>query len=850
MENNLNNNSRTLSQRIISRVCNPQFYGAVISVVVMALISFMYFYPDAMVGNELRQYDTQQGFANGQEAKAFYEETGEKTMWTNALFSGMPMFQISPSYESNTLMTWINDIFGLGLPIPANLLFMMMAGFFIMLIAFRVRWYLALIGAIAYGFSSYFIILIGAGHIWKFVTLTYVPPTIAGIILCYRGRYLLGGSIAALSAMMQIASNHLQMSYYFSFVVIALVIAYLALAISNKQLTKWYTATATLAVAAILAIASNLPNLYNTYEYSKETIRGRHSELTSSTTSAPNTTGLDKDYILQYSYTPAETFTFIIPNVKGGANVKPEKGTHKPLTLYDLPRAEKLVKSGEINHNDAANLQAFSQYFGAPEGTNGPVYAGALVVALFLLGCIIVKGPIAWALIILTALSILLSWGRYFEWFSTLFIDYFPMYSKFRAVESILVIAEFTMPLMAILALHKLLTTPKPWKKYRIALCVSFGIALLICLIGVVMPGLFGSYLGEREQEYVTQGFVERMPTLFGAVENLRYGMIRSDSLRSLLFIVAGGFALMMFMKQKLRKTVFCVIIGALVILDLYPVNKRYLDHDSFCTPELTNAEAFPLRNADRRILADTAMNYRVMDLQNFHSPAPSYHHKMVGGYHAAKLTRYQDLIERHIGRLDSEDDINVINMLNTKYLILDEDNVELNQGALGNAWFVNGVAYANDANAEMAALDTLQPAYFAVADLKFKDILGESVAPVVPGDTIFETSYAPNRLTYHAESANGGIAVFSEVYFPWGWKATIDGKPAEIARVNYILRALKIPAGNHTVEMRFDPDSVHNTVNIARISIIIIYLAFLIAVATGIIRRPKETDNTENESF
>ena len=841
--------AESLSQRIMSIVRRPQFYGFFAAIAVMVLISFLYFYPDAMQGNELRQYDTLQGAANGQEVKAYQEATGEKSMWTNSLFSGMPTFQISPSYESDKMFAWIDDILGLGLPAPANLLFIMMAGFFVLLLAFKVKWYLALIGAVAYGFSSYFIILIGAGHIWKFATLAYIPPTIAGIVLCYRGRYLTGGALAALFAMLQMSSNHVQMTYYFLFVIIGIVLAFMFLAWREKRMRQWWVATGALAVAAVLAVTANMPNLYNTYQYSKETMRGNHSELTSATSNEAKTGGLDKDYIMSYSYTPSETFTLLIPNVKGGATVKPEKGTHKALTLYDLPATEKLIKNGELGYEDATNLQMFSQYFGAPEGTNGPVYAGALIVALFFLGCIIVKGPIAWALIVLTALSILLAWGRYMEWFTMLFIDYFPMYNKFRTVESILVIAEFTMPLLGILALHKLFTSEDAWSRYRKAVYMSFGIALAFCLVGVIAPGVYGSYLGEGEQGYLTQGIDKQYPVLFSAVESLRYGMVRSDALRSMFFIVAGGVVLMLMMRKRINMSVAVVAVLVLVVGDLYTVNKRYLNHDSFCTPELTRTEAFPLRQADRSILADTAMNYRVLDLQQFSSPSPSYHHKMIGGYHAAKLTRYQDMIDRHIGRLSDESDINVLNMLNTKYIISDANTVELNPEALGNAWWVGEIVYAKDADAEMAALDTLTPSLTAVADEKFKDILGVDVPKPIAGDTIYETSYAPNRLTYHAKSAGGGLAVFSEVYFPWGWKATIDGEPAEIGRVNYILRAMRIPAGSHEVVMTFDPDSVKVTVTAARIAITLIFVALIAACVAAVLRKP-ENRRAENESF
>ncbi len=858
MENSLNS-KQSLSKQISGIISNRQFWGFFLSLAIIAVISFCFFYPDAMQGNELRQHDMQQGAAVGQEVKAHYEQTGEKSLWTNSLFSGMPTFQISPSYPSNNLISWINTIFGLGLPSPANLLFMMMTGFFILLLAMRMKWYTALIGAVAYGFSSYFVIIIGAGHIWKFVTLAYIPPTIAGIILCYRKRYLLGGALAALFAMMQISSNHIQMSYYFLFVIAGIVIAYLVSAIKEHQLKQWGIATGTLAVAAIFAVTANLPNLYNTYEYSKETMRGNHSELSSvnESESQQETKGLDRNYITQYSYGQTETLSLLIPNIKGGASARPEKGRMLQMTVAGLPEAKKMTESGELAPEEAQYLGYVSQYFGEPEGTNGPVYVGALIVALFLLGCFIVKGPMKWALIVLTLLSILLALGRNCMWLTDLFIDYMPMYNKFRTVESILVIAEFTMPLLAIMALHQLLTTHDSWKQYHKAIFISFGITLLLCLIGIIMPEFYGSAITPQDHETsqyicyqlaqqgypedVIRGFSLENPRIYAAVESLRLSMVSSDALRSFFFIGLGFIAIFMFSRKKLPMKVTVAIVGVLILADLYSVNKRYLNHESFCTPELTKGEQFPKNANDIAILSDTTMNFRVMDIPRFWSSDPSFHHKTIGGYHAAKLTRYQDMIDRHLGKFLSgrptQADINVLNMLNARYIIGHDNRLTRNPDAMGNVWLVNSIEYADNADAEMAALDRIDPAVTATADVKFKNTLGTDIPQSVPGDTIYETSYAPNRLTYKSHSANGGLAVFSEVYFPWGWKATIDGVPTEIGRVNYILRAMRIPAGNHEIVMTFDPDSIRNTVNAAYIAIILIYISLIAAVVFSITR-------------
>lgn len=829
---------------------------------VIAVVAFAFFYPDAAQGNVLKQHDMTQGFANGHEAQLFEQQTGETTRWTNSLFSGMPTFQISPSYPSNSLFSWLDSVMGLGLPSPANLIAMMMVGFFILLLALGLRWWVALIGAVAYGFSSYFVIIIGAGHIWKFLTLAYVPPTIGGIVLAYRGKWLAGSALAALFAMLQIAANHIQMTYYFLFVVVGFVIVYLIEALKQKQFKQWAGATGCLAVAGILAVVANSPSLYNTYEYSKETMRGAHSELTRPQSQA-QTSGLDLDYITQYSYQPSETFSFLIPNVKGGASAKPEQGSVKILSLSSLPDAQAKVAAGEIDQMEAQYLEYMSQYFGDPEGTNGPVYVGALIFALFLVGLAVCKGPMKWMLLILTLLSIGLAWGRHAMWLTESAVSWLPMYSKFRTVESILVIAEFTMPLLAALALQKILSggPEVAWTQYRKPIFWGFGISLAICALGIIWPGFFGDVISENDrnidamiQQQLQAGgydpqstamFSLNSPRIYGAVTELRNSLIEADALRSLIILGIGLPCLALWMKRKLNLAATAIVLGVLVLGDLFLVNKRYLDHDSFVPKRLSTGEPVAMTPADRQILADTVSNYRVMDLQRFFSAEPSYFHKSIGGYHAAKLTRYQDLIDIHLQPIvegnPSEADIQVLNMLNAKYIVDHNGSPFVNEEAFGNAWLVDSLVYVANADNEMAALDQLNLRTTAVADQKFANTLG-SASRRLPGDTIIATSYAPNRLTYSVNSAKGGVAVFSEVYFPWGWNATIDGKPAEIGRANYLLRAMRVPAGKHTIVMTFDPQSLHTTTTAAYIAIILIYAALLAAIGCALMpRRPKE---------
>ena len=829
------------------------FFGGL---VVIAVIAFAFFYPDASEGNQLRQHDMQQGIAIGQEAKVYAEQTGEVSRWTNSLFSGMPTFQISPSYPSSSLYKWINSVMSLGLPSPSSLIAMMMVGFFILLLAMKMRWYVALIGAIAYGFSSYFIIIIGAGHIWKFVTLAYIPPTIAGVILCYRGRYLSGGALAALFAMMQIASNHVQMTYYFLFVILGIVVACLIEAVKKSQLRQWVVATAVLAVAGGLAVAANAPSLYLTYEYAKETMRGRHSELTSPSQVGANaaSAGLDKDYITQYSYQPSETFSLVIPNVKGGASAKPEKGRMVAMSLSDLPDAQKMISEGKIDGMQQQYLSYMSQYFGDPEGTNGPVYVGALIFAFFLLACVIVKGPMKWALLILTLFSIVLAWGRHAMVFTDIMLSVVPMYSKFRTVESILVIAEFTIPLLAVMGLQKLLCEKDAWERYRKPVLWSFGLMLAICALGFCVPEIYGGAISENDREidnYITSSLMQQgydastarqfslqNPAIYSAAESLRLGLVSSDALRSFLIVALGGCLLVACLRRKIGTGVTVAILGVFVLGDLYMVNKRYVSHESFVPKQLTVGAPIAKTPVDEAILQDTSMNYRVMDIPRFNSADPSYYHKMIGGYHAAKLTRYQDLIDRHLSHFqrgtETDADWNVLNMLNARYIVGLDGQVLRNPEAYGNAWFVEHVDYVATPDEEMAMLSRIDPRVTAVADRKYESVLGKSVAGS-PTDTIVETTYAPNRLTYRAHSVNGGVAVFSEVFFPWGWTATIDGKPVELGRVDYVLRAMRVPAGDHEIVMSFDPPSLHTTDTLATVSIMIIYLALLAAIVLGV---------------
>lgn len=807
---------------------------SILAVAFLALTAFLFFCPDDIEGNVLQQHDIQQGIANGQEGKAFHEVTGETTRWTNSLFGGMPNFQIAPSYPAGKAIGWIWNVYTLGLPSPANLLFAMMVGFFIMCLCLRFKWYNALFAAIAWGFSSYFIIIIGAGHIWKFVTLAYIPPTIGGIALCYRGKYLQGVALAALFGALQLQSNHPQMSYYFLFVIFAMVIGWLCTAIRNHKMKQWGIATACIIAAGILAVGANSASLYNSYEYSKETVRGRATDLTPAP--GAETGGMSRSAITAWSYGIDETLSLLIPNVKGGATIKPVAGETQLLSLADTDKADDLSLSPE----ELQFLAQFPQYFGDQPMTNGPVYVGAFVLLLAILALFTVNSPMKWALFGVSVLAILLSWGHNFEAFTDFFIDSFPGYNKFRAVASILVIVEFTIPLLAIMAIKKMMETENYLERFGMVLYGVFGLGIVVCFLGWVSPSIFGEPYSATELQQLQEAGAFSNPqyyNILNAIRDTRLSLVSADSLRSLIFILLGGIVIYLYLKRAVtNRAVFVCMLSAVMLIDLFSVGKRYVNSENFTRPALDEV-TFNKTAADEAILKDTS-NYRVYDVPGLYSARSSYFHKTIGGYHAAKLTRYNDLLDRQI----SKGNMGVLNMLNTKYF-LSGDQYEVNPDALGNAWFVDSIFYVANADKEMAALDSLNTATVAVADEKFRSSLGNAL-PKVSGDTIYETSYAPNALTYKAKTGKGGIAVFSEIYFPWGWTATIDGKEAPISRVNYVLRALRIPAGQHEIKFRFDPQSVRVTNNISVASVTGIYILCALALIILILPVIKKRKN------
>lgn len=818
-----------------------------IAILAFVLLSFAYFFPADIENRILFQHDTAAGAGAGQEVKEYYEQTGERSRWTNSLFGGMPMYQIAPSYDSTKSLQWVQKAYQLFLPDYVCLTFMLMLGFYILLRVFGIPVWLAGLGGIMWAFSSYFFILISAGHIWKFITLAYVPPTIAGIVLAYRGKLLWGGILTALFVALQITSNHVQMSYYFFFVILFFVGAYFEKAWRTKTLPQFFKASAVLIVAALVGIAANVSNLYHTYAYSKETMRGK-SELVQTGDAAKQTSsGLDRDYITQWSYGIDETLTLLVPNFKGGASAA-------------LSQSETAMS--KANPMYSSLYGSLTQYFGTQPMTSGPVYVGAFVLFLFVLGCFIVKGPLKWALIGATFFSIVLSWGKNFMPLTDFFIDYVPLYNKFRAVSSILVIAEFTIPLLAIFALKRLLEEPEILKQEKKPLGISLLLTAGIALLLAVAPGSIGSgYVPAQEAQMLQNAVNQQMipaNELSGILANLgemRAELVSSDALRSFIIIGIGCSLLWLYASGKLRSSLTIAGIIILCLADMWGVNKRYLNDAQF-VPHSIRTETFTKTNTDELILQDTSLDYRVLNFatSTFDDNNTSYWHKSVGGYHPAKLRRYQEMIEHHIspemqaaykaiatagGEMDSVDanKFRVLNMLNTKYFIFPAGQQRqtvpiLNPHAYGNAWFVNKVQYVNNANEEIDALDSIIPTETAVVDARFKDVLkGATESYKDSLSSIRLTSYTPNRLTYETNNAQDGIAVFSEIYYPDGWHVTIDGQPAELARADYILRTMYVPAGQHTIEMRFDPTSLHVTEGIAYGALALLVIGIIVAV-------------------
>ncbi len=807
----------------------------VIVVALFAVLAFAYFYPADIEGRILYRHDSAAGKGMGQEISEYRQQTGETSRWTNSLFGGMPTYQIAPAYNSGKVLDQVANAYHLWLPDYVWYLFAYLFGFYILLRAFDFRQYLAALGSIVWAFSTYFLIIIAAGHYWKVMALAYLPPMIAGMVLAYKGKYLWAFVVTAIFAALEVQANHVQMTYYFLFPIAFIVIAYLVDAIRDKRLAHFAKATATCAAAALVGVSLNLSNLYHTWEYSKESMRGK-SELVKKNSANQTNSGLDRDYITQWSYGVDETLTLLIPNAKGGASV--------PMVMSETAMEH-------ADNNYLPLYQQIGQYWGEQPGTSGPVYVGAFVMFLFVLGLFIVKGPLKWALLAATILSVLLSWGRNFMPFTDFFIDYVPMYAKFRTVASILVIAEFTIPLLAMLALKQIAERRELLTEKIKFVYVSLALTAGPCLLFLFFPGMF-DYVSSSEMHALSQFPADQLQPLLHNLTEMREAVFTADCRRSLFIIIIGVFVLLLFKAGKLKTAPMAAILFVLCLGDLWIVNKRYLNDDMF-VDKTQRDQPMPKSAAVDQILHDTSLDYRVLNLatNTFNENETSYYLKSIGGYHPAKLRRYQELIDAYISpemqRLypaiaESQGDMTqvkgdsifpVLNMLNTKYFILPLEGGQTvpvqNPYAYGNAWIIDKVTYVDNANAELARVGKIDLRHEAVADKRFKAVLGDSKKQ--DGESIVKlTSYAPNRLTYDVSTTKGGVIVFAENYYP-GWTALVDGKEVEIGRVNYVLRAISVTAGRHKVELSFFPKTVNTTEYIAYAAYVVILLAILLLV-------------------
>lgn len=786
-----------------------KLYPILVAALLFLIISYIYF-PSLIEGKVIQQHDNLTYKGMSKEVRDFRKETGEEALWTNGMFGGMPAYLVSTIYKYN-IVKEVDKLLRFAQR-PASQLFLLLLGSYITLLLFGVNPWLSILGAIAISFSSYNFIIIAAGHNTKVIAIAYMTPTIASVYYTFKKKALLGGALTALFLGLLINAGHLQITYYAFLTVLILGIVEIIYAIKNKE-NDFIKRTVILIIAAILAVGCNFGSLWNTYEYGKYSIRGK-SELTHEEHN--KTSGLDKDYAMDWSYGIDETLTLLIPNFKGGSSVGSVGENSSSYEFFKNIQGERYA---------AQVIKQLPMYWGTQPFTSGPVYLGAIVIFLFVIGIFILDPKLKWWLITATVLSILLSWGHNFRWFSELFLHYFPGYNKFRVVAMTLVIAQITVPLMGILTLKKIfegsVEKAKLVKAFKNSLYIVGGIALFFS----IFPGMIFDFSAMIDQQYIAQGgqaFVD-------ALREDRMMLLRHDAFRSLIFILLSAGILFVYLKGKLKQNYVIVGLAVLILVDLWSVDKRYLNDDNFVSNRKAK-EPYQMTQADQMILQDKDPNYRVLNLtvDPFNDASTSYFHKSIGGYHGAKMRRYQELIEFQI----SKNNMDVLNMLNTKYFIVPDNNkqpyAQLNPEALGNAWFVNSFKIVENADEEIDALSDFNPSEEAIIDKRFEKFVEGEQFLKDSISTINLIDYKPNHLTYDVNSTGKKLAVFSEIYYPKGWTAYIDGNEANHFRVNYVLRAMVIPEGNHTVEFKFKPKSYFAGNKIALISSIIMVL-FLI---------------------
>lgn len=780
-----------------------------LAILIFIAITLVYFSP-LLEGKKLKQHDIAMFKGMSKEISDFREKTGEEPLWTNSMFGGMPAWQISVEYNGN-LVRFIDKILTLGLPSPANYVFLYFLGFFVLLLVLRVNPWISMVGAIAYALSSYFFIILGAGHTSKAHAIAYMAPVLAGIILTFRGRYLSGAVLTALALALEIKAGHLQITYYLLLIVLLYGLYQLICSIQEKKMTHFFKVMGFLTIAATLAAATHFTNLWATYDYGKDTMRGKP-ELTKEASIKSN--GLDRDYITNWSYGIGESWSLMIPNAKGGGSAMIGKS--------------KALEAAEPAYRSA--IEGQNAYWGDQPGTSGPVYVGVIVVFLFILGLFILKSKIKWVLLAITVLSIVLAWGRNFMPFTNFFIDYVPGYNKFRAVTMILVMAELAMPLLGILALNKVVKEPEVLRNNMKPFFISSAIVAGLILLFYALPSTFFSFLSASEaQQFLNLQKGADAAQYLAYQQNLeavRIAIFRSDALRSLFFVAAAIALIYFFIKQKLNQVVLISGLAVLILIDMISVDKRYINNDNFVRAKQAEIP-FQASTANKEILKDNDPDFRVLDLSvsTFNDASASYFHKSIGGYHGAKLQRYQDLMDEYIqpeimsfidvlqakptmASIDAAiSNMQVINMLNTKYFIINPDGAPLpNDYAFGEAWLVDNYILVKNADEEIAALGQNDLKNVAIVDERFAAQVSGKTFGKDSMSTIQLHSYAPNELIYSVNSSKEQLAVFSEIYYDKGWNAYLDGQQVPYFRANYVLRAMTVPAGEHEIIFKFEP--------------------------------------------
>jgi hypothetical protein len=790
-----------------------------IAIVVFIVVTLAYFNP-VLSGKVLQQSDIMQWKGMSKETRDYREKTGSEALWTNSQFSGMPAYQIDMQTKGDFLNVARGTLMDI-LPRPAGIILCTMLGFYLLLIIMGANPFIAAGGALSYTFATYNFLILDAGHVTKMMAIATIAPVVAGVWLLYKGKYWTGAALTGLFLAWNIASNHFQITYYLFICLALFVIAKLVDALRHAQIADFAKSTALFALVSLLAVGTEATRFWTTYEYSKETIRGG-SELAN----ADESDGLNKDYALAWSYGKAETMTLMVPRAAGGASGEP---ISKDSPLY------KFMKQAGVSPAQAPT------YWGAQPFTGGPIYHGAIVCFLFILGCVVVRGWLKWWLIAATILSIVLAWGKNF-FLTDVFFAAFPMYNKFRVVAMILTIAQFTMPLLGFLALRDIAqqvqgdATTQAKLKRQLLTATGITFALLLVLF-LVSNGFDFSAAGDKN--YPEQ-FVQLL-------EAERASMFQSDLLRTLLLIVPVVGLLRLYIMGKLSDKIAFALIGLLSLADLWQVNQRYLNSSNFVSAKKAD-DVFAPTEADLQILQDKDPNFRVFNVARnpFNDGITSYYHKSIGGYHGAKLSRYQDLIDQQL----SKNNRKVLDMLNTKYIIAQAQEgaaptAQLNPNALGNAWFVREIMPVNTAKEEMTALDNIEPRQTAVVNsAQFGDYIKTLAANSDSTATIKLNDYQPNHLSYESNSSAEALAVFSEIYYNdhKGWNAYIDGQNVPHIRANYVLRALKIPAGAHKIEFKFEPKAYQNG---ETISLICSLLVLGVCVGAGFMAYKKENAST-----